>query len=192
MSSPSFNPIPNVPRNTAPVRPANPQLAYAQALLRAALHDDGPRTEAARNAPRCRHVRSKGYRCGSPALRGKQFCFYHDRVRNRRFEDGLPALDDANSIQLAVMQVLDGLHRGKLEPETARVYLYGLRVAAGLSDSVVVADPDRVVLEDPETELVAQPPSAAAHNVRPQTKKSPANGQTKVPALAASVAAVGD
>jgi len=188
MSSPS----PNHPTS----RPVNPHLAYAQALLRAATHvDDGPRTEAARNAPRCQHVRSKGYRCGSPALRGKSFCFYHDRIRNRHFEDGLPALDDANSVQLAVMQVLDGLHRGKIDAETARVYFYGLRVAAALSDRVVVADPDRVVLEDPEPQPKAAPApatSAAPPARQEMPKKTPANGHARDAQVPAIAAAAGD
>lgn len=162
MSSPSLN--------NPTARPVNPLLAETRALLASigAFTDDGPRTAAARKAPRCQHVKSKGYRCGSPALRGREFCFYHDRIRNRRFEDGLPALDDANSIQLAVMQVLDGLHRGKVDAETARVYLYGLRIAAQVDENVLVPDPDRVVLEEPGS----------------------SNGVTeKIPALAASAAA---
>lgn len=31
----------------------------------------------------CRHIRTTGRRCNSPAMRGKAFCFYHDRSRTR-------------------------------------------------------------------------------------------------------------
>ncbi len=31
----------------------------------------------------CRHIRTTGRRCNSPALRDKAFCFYHDRSRMR-------------------------------------------------------------------------------------------------------------
>src|SRR5277367_5064410 len=30
--------------------------------------------------PLCTHIKSDGHRCGSPALRGSQFCFFHARV----------------------------------------------------------------------------------------------------------------
>ena len=29
----------------------------------------------------CRHVHTNGNRCGSPALRAQNFCYYHDRTR---------------------------------------------------------------------------------------------------------------
>jgi hypothetical protein len=155
MASPSLN------------RPINQQLAYARSLL-ASLHvDDTPRTEAARNAPRCAHVNSKGYRCGSPALRAKDHCYFHDRARNRSLDDGFPALDDANSVQMAVMQVLDALRRKKIDRLTAQTYFAGLRVAAMLTQRTVVSDPDRVVVEDPEA--------------RPAPKKL----TEKIPAMAA-------
>ena len=31
----------------------------------------------------CRHIRTTGRRCNSPAMRDKAFCFYHDRSRTR-------------------------------------------------------------------------------------------------------------
>ncbi|MBI2678790.1 MAG: hypothetical protein HYX28_08415 [Candidatus Koribacter versatilis] len=159
MSSPSARPA-----------PVNPLLTETRALLASisALTENGPRTEAARSAPRCAHVKAKGYRCGSPALREKQYCFYHERVHNRRFEDGLPPLDDANAIQLAVMQVLDGLHRGKIGTDTARTYFCGLRVAAMLSPNVINADPDRVVLEEPLIEKTEGAETTAKRSPKPE------------------------
>jgi len=173
MSTPSMN------------RPINPHLAYAQALLAATTGDLTPRTAAARNAPRCNHINSRGYRCGSPALRGKPHCYAHDRIRHHRFEQGFPALDDANSIQVAVNQVLDGLRRGKIDRLTAQTYFAGLRVAAMLAPHVLNSDPDRVVLEDPDAVTPAEPAK------RPE-RKPPANGHargTPLPAIAASAAA---
>jgi len=34
-------------------------------------------------APRCRHIKVNGTQCGSPALRKKNFCFYHQQNRWR-------------------------------------------------------------------------------------------------------------
>ncbi|MDP9263501.1 MAG: hypothetical protein M3O85_04165 [Acidobacteriota bacterium] len=88
------------------------------------------RLEAARQARRCMHVRANGVRCGSPAMRQNAFCFFHDRLYNLPAEESFPFLEDAASIQMAIMQVLDGLRRGKLEPKVANSLLFGLQTAS--------------------------------------------------------------
>ncbi|HYL13004.1 MAG TPA: hypothetical protein VEV41_08205 [Terriglobales bacterium] len=38
--------------------------------------------------PICEHIKNDGIRCGSPALRGRSFCYFHKRWRethSRRF-----------------------------------------------------------------------------------------------------------
>ena len=39
----------------------------------------------------CRHIRTTGRRCNSPAMRGKAFCFYHDRSRTRHRSSAPPS-----------------------------------------------------------------------------------------------------
>ncbi len=68
------------------------------------------------NVPRCHHIKVKGTRCGSPALRNHKLCFFHQRwheqrIRIRAYPDEwsaleLPVLEDANSIQMAITQVM--------------------------------------------------------------------------------------
>lgn len=67
---------------------------------------------------RCYHVKVNGEQCGSPALRGKCYCYFHYRyhdlgaygVKPRgQCNAGaalFPVLEDGNSIQAAVMQVI--------------------------------------------------------------------------------------
>ena len=64
---------------------------------------------------RCQHIKVNGIQCGSPALRDERRCFFHEQclVRSRRDllfnEPGisqLASLEDANSIQLALAEVL--------------------------------------------------------------------------------------
>jgi hypothetical protein len=31
------------------------------------------------NIPQCQHIKLNGVRCGSPALRGKDLCYFHNR-----------------------------------------------------------------------------------------------------------------
>jgi hypothetical protein len=81
-------------------------------------HDknEDKKTMGLENVPRCQHVKVNGTQCGSPALRSRRHCFFHDRIRReqakiaanasspRRFE--LPLLEDANSVQVALMKVI--------------------------------------------------------------------------------------
>src|SRR3954470_15363206 len=109
-------------------------------------------TQNARTAVRCVHVKSNGVRCGSPAMHNHPWCYFHDRYYNRPYEDSIPFLEDANAIQIAVMQVLDGLRSGRLDRLTAQTYLYGLRIAAIVNrHSNFNPHPSRIVTEDPLT-----------------------------------------
>ena len=91
--------------------------------------------------PRCHHIKVNGIQCGSPALRTKKFCYFHHqwrrshRIRHPRqgapitFCD-LPPLEDANSIQLALMQVTRLLLSGRIDHKTAGLVLYALQTAS--------------------------------------------------------------
>ena len=81
-----------------------------------------------------------GTQCGSPALNGRRQCFFHERIRRerakiakdmsaqRRFD--LPLLEDANSVQVALMKTLQMLGSGRLDHRTAGLMLYGLQTAS--------------------------------------------------------------
>ncbi len=65
---------------------------------------------------RCKHIKVDGTQCGSPALRDKTFCHFHERwdqdgmshvVRYKKDEPvKLPALEDANSVQVWLAEVM--------------------------------------------------------------------------------------
>ncbi len=89
------------------------------------------------DVPRCQHVKTNGTQCGSPALRRRRLCFFHDRIRNQRVADNkslirfpLPLLEDANAVQMALMQVIQRLGSGTMDPKTAGLMLYALQTAS--------------------------------------------------------------
>jgi hypothetical protein len=92
------------------------------------------------NVPRCQHVKVNGTQCGSPALRRKHHCYFHERVHREReilAEDqsgrrkfGFPLLEDANSVQVALMKVIQMVGSGVLDHKTAGLMLYGLQTAS--------------------------------------------------------------
>ena len=88
------------------------------------------RTAEANRAARCFHVKANGVQCKSPAMRGQPFCFFHEKFYNPVYDDSFPPLEDANSVQCAILQVLNGLKSKLITPLEARVYLYGLKAAS--------------------------------------------------------------
>ena len=150
-----------------------------KSILQEAIRQTDDRLEAARHAPRCMHVRANGVRCGCPAMRQNAFCFFHDRLYNRPYEESFPFLEDAASIQMAIMQVLDGLRRGKLDRPTANSLFFGLQTASAnlkRAEANLQPFPWKVVTEDPVDEA------------RAARRKSPASSTRSASAQAGSEA----
>jgi hypothetical protein len=91
--------------------------------------------------PRCQHIKVNGTLCGSPALHRRRYCFFHQQWRERRVQINtnarrrarsldLPVLEDANSIQVTLMQVMRLLVAGQIEHKTAGLLLYALQTAS--------------------------------------------------------------
>jgi hypothetical protein len=92
--------------------------------------------------PRCQHIKVNGTQCGSPALRRNRLCYFHkswqgarialgaNRARRNRAVFDLPLLEDANSIQLALMQIMRLILSGQLDGKTAGLLLYALQTAS--------------------------------------------------------------
>lgn len=86
--------------------------------------------EKANRAPRCEYQKSDGRFCRAPKMRGQKYCCMHlamEAARPTKFS--LPALDDANAIQVAVSKVAQGLVDGTLEEKRATRLAYLLQLA---------------------------------------------------------------
>src|SRR3984957_11151785 len=92
------------------------------------------------NVPRCQHVKGNGTQCGSPARRRRRHCFFHERIRRERAKIAadtsaqrgfdLPLLEDANSVQVALMKTIQMLGAGRMDHRTAGLILYALQTAS--------------------------------------------------------------
>jgi hypothetical protein len=124
-------------------------------------------------APRCRHIKVNGTQCGSPALRHKNFCFYHQQDRPLTVEcysEGpyatgeiaLPVFEDAHSIQTVIRQVVQMVLQKRLERKTASLLLYALQIASSNLKRMELEkpQPEQVVI-DLETEKESENPMAA-------------------------------
>jgi hypothetical protein len=124
------------------------------------------------DVPRCQHVKVNGVQCGSPALRRRRRCYFHEGVRLERKEFiadqfaqrsfNLPVLEDANAVQLTLMKVMQLLVNGRMDYKMAGLMLYALQTASCNLRNVkfeaekptdVVIDPkdvDRTCLNGPQ------------------------------------------
>jgi len=88
------------------------------------------------NIVQCTHIRLNGYRCGSPALTGQRLCYFHARMRRgakARLDAAIPPLlllEDAESIQGALMQVIDMLLYDQIEVKKARLIIHAIEIAS--------------------------------------------------------------
>src|SRR5450631_148444 len=86
------------------------------------------------NVKSCTHIKVSGIRCGSPALRGEQFCYFHQRMlRTVRYPASrirhAALLEDEESIQAALMETVNALLRGTIEIKRAELILRALNTA---------------------------------------------------------------
>jgi hypothetical protein len=96
--------------------------------------------------PLCRHIKTNGLQCQAPSLTGAQYCYFHTRLHQRhsgfRHTDAtrnylipgqhvqLTALEDRESVQIALSVVINALATGQLETRRATALLYGLQLAS--------------------------------------------------------------
>ena len=118
---------------------------------------------------RCQHVKVNGVQCGSPALKNRKLCHFHQRwqqgriqlnanqARRSRYSLDLPILEDANSIQVALMQGMRLLLTNQVDHRTAALLFYALQTASSnLSRTTFEPRPQQVVIDPssiPDTSL---------------------------------------
>jgi hypothetical protein len=85
--------------------------------------------------PLCTHIKTDGVRCGSPALRGKRFCYFHNRRplprrKPKALAAAFAALTDRQSLHDALTTTLQSLIAGDIDTKQAGVLLYALQTAS--------------------------------------------------------------
>jgi len=125
---------------------------------------------------RCQHIKVNGTQCASPALRDEKHCYFHTQWRRKSMEVKLnvnansnsdahatftlPTLEDANSIQLGLAEMLRLLATHQIDHKTAALMLYALQTAsANLRMTSFEPEPTRVVID---RECVEQRPIGAS------------------------------
>jgi hypothetical protein len=103
----------------------------------APTNPEGSNSMAVNKAIRiCTHIKVNGIPCGSPALRGELFCYFHQRLirgvhtppKSRLHP--MAFLEDAESIQTSLMEVINALVRNTIDFRRAQLVLRALHIAA--------------------------------------------------------------
>jgi hypothetical protein len=88
------------------------------------------RLKLAEMAPRCQWVRQDGTSCGSPQMKQHIYCFAHMQMAEARaLMLRLPALEDANAIQVGLMRIQKALIEGTISTKMAGLLLYSMQLA---------------------------------------------------------------
>ena len=109
-------------------------------------------------APRCVFIREDGTVCRSPRMKNDIHCYAHYQMRHARAENlWLPALTDANAIQVAVMLVQRALIDDEISEKKAGQLFYSIQIAAANVDKTTFgeADDEMVTEIQPEVEVMA-------------------------------------
>jgi hypothetical protein len=84
----------------------------------------------------CRYIKTDGAKCGSPALREKSHCYYHDpakasirKAARARFFLELPLLEHPGAVQAAVREICQVLADNQVFFRPAMRLLYALQFA---------------------------------------------------------------
>jgi hypothetical protein len=88
------------------------------------------RLKMADMAPRCQWVRQDGTSCGSPQMKQHIYCFAHMQMAEARtLMLMLPAAEDANAIQVGLMQIQKALIEDRISMKKAGLLLYSMQLA---------------------------------------------------------------
>ena len=124
--------------------------------------------ERADEAPRCGWIREDGTVCKSPRMKNDIYCYAHCQMRHARAEKlWLPALTDANAIQMAVMLVQQALIDDEISEKKAGLLLYSIQIAAANVHKTTFGQAD----EEMVTEIQPEDAAMVAHSERMEKLK---------------------
>jgi hypothetical protein len=113
----------------------------------------------------CTHIKATGHPCGSPALRGEIFCYFHQRMIH-----GVPTpakarihpmalIENEEAIQVALMETINAIVRNQIDPQRANLIIRAL--------SIAVRNSRRVRFDRCESDMVRKLPELQQAEAQP-------------------------
>jgi hypothetical protein len=149
----------------------------------------------------CSHIRENGFLCNSPALRDRDYCYFHLNIRGRGLNSArarrsreklplnLPFPEDMHAVQVSLHEVMLAVANRRIDLKEANTLLHGLHQASinignrrfGKLEHITLPD-DRLIASYPDFELdhnlpegidVSLPPAEAWQDVEPEPQPQP-------------------
>ncbi len=106
----------------------------------------------------CAHIKDDGLPCGTPAVNGRNFCYYHcrahhpgARIATRRYRSPIP--ESIASLQIALAHTMQALASGDITPKQAGTMMYGINLGTNLlrlAKPLTEADKQQLATDIPE------------------------------------------
>ncbi|MGB2835993.1 MAG: hypothetical protein WBC30_10225 [Candidatus Sulfotelmatobacter sp.] len=118
----------------------------------------------------CTHIKVTGHPCGSPALRGEKFCYFHQRMIH-----GVPTpskarihpmalIENEEAIQVALMETINAIVRNQIDFQRANLLIRALSIAVRNSRRVRFDHLESEMIRKlPEVEQVEAQPAVSSH-----------------------------
>ena len=87
--------------------------------------------QLANKAPRCTHLKANGKPCRAPAMGNRLFCVFHCRALETEESPkiNITVLEDRESLQLTVKQIMEQIVSGRIDPQNAALLLRAVQIA---------------------------------------------------------------
>src|SRR6266404_8380634 len=108
------------------------------------------------NVKQCSHIKIDGNRCGSPALTGNIGCHFHNHIFRERKQFALPPLEDANSVQVTIMEIMLALVEDRMDRAKAATLLYACQIAQSNLRNISLSPNMETESDDPDEMSLAQ------------------------------------
>ncbi len=132
------------------------------------------RLKLADMAPRCQWVKQDGTCCRSPQMKQHIYCFAHKQMAEARtLMLMLPAMEDANAIQMGLMRIQKALIEDTISTKKAGLLLYSMQLAltnVGQTTFGQAKDEEMVRETVDEEEAISNQQSAFSENQTPTTE----------------------
>jgi hypothetical protein len=139
------------------------QANYQKILLTKRNSMSGTRT--------CKHIKVTGVRCGSPALRGEEYCYFHYRMLCSLRISHVALLEDGEAIQVSIMEVVNSLLRGTIDTKRGELVLRALNTAVRNARNIRFERRSEMVRSIPKDPVVQPRPHTPSHEELDAMKK---------------------
>jgi hypothetical protein len=127
----------------------------------------------------CAHIKVNGVRCGSPALRNENYCYFHYRMLCKSRISPVALLENEDAIQVSVMEMVNSLLCGTIDLKRGELILRALNTAVRNSRRVRFETCSNMVRELPKDPIVQPREPAISHEELEAAKKAMLAGSSK-------------